>query len=410
MKACPQCRRLYPSGADFCQADGVALAALSELPQPSDSDDSLVGTVLFDRYQLCRVVADGGMGRVYEAHDQHGDRRVAIKLLHPEVARESVSVERFRREFQVSHELSHPHIVDVIGFEVTPDGGYALVMEFLAGEELRALLKREGTLSPARLVRLLSQVALAMDVAHSLHWVHRDLKPDNIFLCQTEDGELIKVLDFGSVKDRKADAKQLTVMGTTIGSPFYMSPEQAQGSAALDHRADVWAMAAICYECITGQVPFLGPNGPSTLLAIVSSEPEPPSSWVSRSSAELDHAVLSGLAKDPGQRTKSIGDLADAVGHALGLRGSHTEWAGQPEADLEAVLPQDWGERRRTEQESESRMSSEAMDAAFARARELSARVSTQHMRAVQPRTPWVLIGAMFVAAVVVAVVLARLL
>ncbi len=402
MKACPTCRRLYPNSAAFCQADGEALLELAVLPPPADADDSLVGQVLLGRYQLCRVVADGGMGRVYEAHDRGADRRVAIKLLHPEVAREPISVERFRREFEVNHELSHPHIVDVMGFEATPDGRYALIMEFLVGEELRALLKREGSLSPPRLVRMLSQVALGMDFAHSRQWVHRDLKPDNLFLCQTPTGDVTKVLDFGSVKDRKADAKQLTVMGTTIGSPFYMSPEQAQGFASLDHRADVWAMAAICYECITGQVPFRGPNGPSTLLAILGSEPEPPSEWVVTDGPALDTALLAGLQKDPGQRTSTIGALADDVGHALGLAGSHERWALEPEANLAAMLPPAWQSRQAP---SEPAAPTEvAIDAAFAKARETTA------TQPVQRRTPWILILAMVVAAVVVAVVAARLL
>ena len=108
--------------------------------------------------------------------------------------------------------------------------------------------------------------------------MHRDLKPDNIFLCQTGEGDIIKILDFGSVKSKAADAKKLTVMGTTIGSPYYMAPEQAQGLDTLDHRADVWALAAITYECVTSKVPFSGANGPSILLEILTKEPAAPSS------------------------------------------------------------------------------------------------------------------------------------
>ena len=107
--------------------------------------------------------------------------------------------------------------------------------------------------------------------------MHRDLKPDNLFLCQTREGDIVKILDFGSVKDKADDAKKLTVLGTTIGSPFYMAPEQAQGLDTLDQRADVWALAAITYECVCGHVPFKGNNGPSILLEILTKEPEPPS-------------------------------------------------------------------------------------------------------------------------------------
>ena len=117
-------------------------------------------------------------------------------------------------------------------------------------------------IAPARLVRMLAQAAFALDAAHAMKLVHRDLKPDNLFLCQTREGDIVKVLDFGSVKDKGESAKKLTVLGTTIGSPFYMAPEQAQGLDTLDHRADVWALAAIAYECLTAHVPFSGKQRP----------------------------------------------------------------------------------------------------------------------------------------------------
>src|SRR5690606_31722257 len=199
------------------------------------------------------VVADGGMGRVYEALDMQQRRSVALKVLHQDIVRDDVSVERFKREFEVSALLPHDHIVEVIDFQPTTDGSYALMMEFLYGEELRATLKRESVLPPARIVRMFSQVAIGLDEAHARKMVHRDLKPDNVFLCQTAEGDVVKILDFGSLKDKTDNAKKLTVMGTTIGSPYYMAPEQAQGLDTLDLRADVWALAAILYECVTGE-------------------------------------------------------------------------------------------------------------------------------------------------------------
>jgi len=222
------------------------------------------------------VVADGGMGRVYEALDMHDKGRVAVKVLHNDVARDSIAVERFKREFEVSKLLPHDHIVDVRDFRETDDKSFALVMEFLEGEELRNVLKREKHLPPERVVRMLSQPAIGLDEAHRRQLVHRDLKPDNLFLCGTREGDIVKLLDFGSVKDKSSMAKKLTVVGTTIGSPFYMAPEQAQGLETLDARADVWALAAITYECITGKVPFQGINGPSILLAILTKDPVPP--------------------------------------------------------------------------------------------------------------------------------------
>jgi len=277
MKACATCGRLYPEDAGFCQVDGTGLTSATQAPIVADKNDPRIGQLFCDRFQIRRVVADGGMGRVYEALDMQERRNVALKILHADVARDEVSVERFKREFQVSSTLPHQHIVEVLGFQPTHDGTYALVMEFLYGEELRSTLKREAVIPPSRIVRLLAQTAIALDAAHSMKLVHRDLKPDNLFLCQTREGDIVKVLDFGSVKDKADSAKKLTVLGTTIGSPFYMAPEQAQGLETLDHRADVWALAAIAYECMTSHVPFQGSNGPSILLEILTKDPKSPS-------------------------------------------------------------------------------------------------------------------------------------
>lgn len=143
MKACPRCGRLYPSEAGFCPEDGQQLTTLSMAPVEPSASEPRMGVLLCNRYQVRRVVADGGMGRVYEAFDSETDRNVAVKLLHSEVAKDTVSVERFKREFAVSQLLPHQHIVEVFDFQPTPDGSYALVMEFLYGEELRNTIKRE---------------------------------------------------------------------------------------------------------------------------------------------------------------------------------------------------------------------------------------------------------------------------
>lgn len=310
----------------------------TQVPVAGEDSAGRVGQLMFERYQVRRVVADGGMGRVYEALDVQEQRHVALKILHPEVAKDEVAVERFKREFEVSSQLSKTHSVDVIDFRATTDGSYALVMEFLHGEELRATLKRERVLSPQRLVRMLSQVALALDDAHEKNLVHRDLKPENLFLCQTSAGDIVKVLDFGSVRDNANNAKKLTVMGTTIGSPFYMPPEQAQGLDSLDRRADVWALGAIAYECLTGEVPFKGVNGPSILLEILTREPTPPSQVPGRPGGDLpsgvDMAVLRALKKPVGLRTATAGRFADEVGRGYGLTGDHVTWAATSEQEL----------------------------------------------------------------------------
>lgn len=338
VKGCPSCGRLYPDDAGYCPIDGFPLTSATLAPAARDHEDARLGTLVCGRYEVRRVIADGGMGRVYEALDTLARRNVALKILHPDVASDPVSVERFRREFAVSAQLPHDHIVEVFDFRPTSDGSYVLVMEFLYGEELRATLQREGVLAPARVVRMLSQLAVGLDPPHARKLVHRDLKPDNVFLCQTHDGDIVKILDFGSVKDKADTATKLTVLGTTIGSPYYMAPEQAQGLETLDHRADVWALAAISYECVTGRVPFQGSTGTGILVAILTKQPERPSVAGAGQKypvpAALDAVIAQAFMKNPAQRIPTVGALADAVGAAYGLTGEHRQWATIPQGTL----------------------------------------------------------------------------
>lgn len=342
MKSCPTCMRVFPDDAGFCPADGSALQFASMVPIPA-GDDPRLGTKLCDRYEIRRVVADGGMGRVYEGIDKQTQTRVAVKVLHDEVARDEVSLERFKREYEISSTLPHDHIVKVLDFQRDPaQGVWLLAMEFLDGEELRFVLKREKTIPPERIIRMLAHVAIGLDEAHARQVVHRDLKPDNLFLCGTREGDVVKILDFGSVKDKNKDAKKLTVLGTTIGSPYYMAPEQAQGLETLDARADVFALAAITYECLTGTVPFTGNNGPSILLSILTKDPDPPSTKSAGAKypipAAMDDVMELALAKNPNIRTKSVGELATAVGRAYGLEGDHRAWARTPQAELKRLV------------------------------------------------------------------------
>ncbi|MBK6695648.1 MAG: serine/threonine protein kinase [Myxococcales bacterium] len=305
--------------------------------------DARIGSRLAGRYEIRRVVADGGMGRVYEGVDKQSDTRIALKVLHDDVSRDDVSLERFKREYQISSRLPHDHIVKVLDFQQDLTSKvWLLAMEFLDGEELRVVLKRDKFLKPEKLVRMMSQVAIGLDAAHGQPVVHRDLKPDNLFLCGTREGDVVKILDFGSVKDKNTDAKKLTVLGTTIGSPYYMAPEQAQGLDTLDARADVFALAAIAYECITGSVPFGGHNGPSILLAILTQDPLPATvkgkDAPSPIPPAMDDVLDLGLAKNPAHRTPSVGAFADALGHAYGLAGDHKVWAVTSEQALGAQV------------------------------------------------------------------------
>ena len=388
---------------------------------PSDPLDPRLGsTVCNGRYQIWRTVADGGMGRVYQANDTRENRSVALKILHADVATDSVAVARFKREFACSAALPHDYIVEVLAFEETEDGSFALAMEYLEGEELRTLLKREKVLAPERLVRMLSQTAIGLAAAHDRKIVHRDLKPDNVFLCGTHEGDRSKILDFGSVRDNSVGAQKLTVIGTTIGSPYYMSPEQAQALPSLDQRADVWSMAAITYECLTGTVPFIGSSGPAILVAILGDEARPPSEAgaMYRVPRTLDPVMEDALAKNAEIRLPSVGALADRVGRAYGLEGDHLEWATTSQEELGARIRAGLrGAVARYEEERARIPDTSGMDAAFRTEDPFKAgsaggpsAFSDDLVMGVPKGTPRWVLAAVGVAAILVGVVVALLL
>ncbi len=326
----PKCGKKYPSDSiAFC--GGCGTVTLQE--QAPDDIDTRLGQRLGDYLVVARV-ADGAMGRVYEGRHHQTRERVAIKILHPDVARDQVAVERFKREYETANEMQHANIVKIIDFGATGDGLSFMTMEYLEGEELGHALRRDGTLQPARMIRVVCQAALGLDYAHSFGFIHRDLKPDNIFLVTGADGDTVRVLDFGSVKLQMETGPKLTAFGTTLGSPYYMSPEQAMGKSDVDHRTDVFALAAILYECVTGQIAFDAPNVAQILMKIIKQTPTPPSQLQQGLPPRIDDVIEKGLRKDKERRYKSASDLAKAVCEAFGLEPDLERWGNTSEANI----------------------------------------------------------------------------
>ncbi len=332
-RTCPTCARTFPNEVFFCGEDGSIVVE----DQTSDDFDARLGKQLGGYIVVARV-ADGAMGRVFEGRHPETKARVAIKVLHDNVARDNVSVERFKREYETAREMQHPHVVKVLEFGETPDRSFFLTMEYLQGQELRKSLAAKEHIAKERIVRVVAQTASALDHAHSFGFIHRDLKPDNIFLCETPDGADVRVLDFGSVKLQMETGAKLTAIGTTLGSPYYMSPEQAMGAADVDQRSDVFALGAILYELITNKVAFDAPNVAMILMKIMNESPAAPSSINRSSPPALDDVVDKAIRKDKKLRYAGATQFAEAMLTAYGLQGTVAEWAQKPEAEIARAL------------------------------------------------------------------------
>jgi serine/threonine-protein kinase len=278
---------------------------------PPRPDDVLLPGARFGRYEVVRRLGSGGSGSVYEARHVDLQKVVALKTLHAEYARDPAMRERFLAEAMATSRLRHPHVVDVSDYGVQ-DGAAFLVMEYLEGEDLASLLAREGALSPDRIVELLVPLCAAVSATHDAGIVHRDLKPENLFLARNALGQLQpKVLDFGISKVISA-GDDLRDPGTAdlIGTPCYMSPEQAQGAAVTDARSDQYALGVILYECATGRLPFEGDTLYALLEQISAGVFPAPRTLRPELPARFERVILRAMHKSPARRYPSALALA----------------------------------------------------------------------------------------------------
>lgn len=231
--------------------------------ESDERDFPAPGTVLDGAYQLVRLLSEGGMARVYEAIQLRLQRRVAVKVLSGELADSPEALARFRREVKVTSQLAHPHVVQLLDFGTIGDARPYLVTEFLEGEDLERRLDRVQRMPLADALGLLRQIGSALVAVHARGIVHRDLKPANVLLLDVEGApDFVKVIDFGISKIARSDTR-LTGPSSVLGTPDYMSPEQASGRAAeVDHRTDQWALACIAWAMLVGRPPFCGPAVP----------------------------------------------------------------------------------------------------------------------------------------------------
>ena len=330
MKTCPTCGESFEdAGAAFCPQDATVL--LNDTY--GGRVDRRVGTVIAG-YTLAEVIADGGMGRVYKAFDAESREPRAIKVLHQKVGLDPVSVERFRREYESSVELDHPYLVSAFDFGPTSDGSHYLLMEFLDGEPLSEYLAREGQMPLGRVLRYAAQLSVALGHTHAAGLVHRDLKPENIFLRETSAGIDVCLLDFGSAKNQMEMGERLTAIGTTLGSPAYMSPEQASGERDIDQRTDIFALGAILHEMLSAEVAFGGSSMADILNRVVRVDYRPLQNVESSVSAAIATAMR--LRKE--ERPQTAEAYIERVMQASGVDVSIKELAELSVQEVDLVL------------------------------------------------------------------------
>jgi len=271
----------------------------------------MVGSVLEGAYRITRLIGEGGMGAVYEAVQLRLNKRVAVKLMARELAANREAIARFHREAEITSHLGHPHLVTVVDFGQAESGEPYLVMEYLEGEDLDHRLRRVGRMSIEAAVHVTRQVASALGAAHDQGIVHRDLKPGNVFLLQIPgEPDFVKVLDFG-ISKVKAARTQLTSASAVMGTPNYMSPEQATGMVEeIDHPTDQWALACIAWEMLLGRGPFVADEVAALLYQIINLAPHPLAPRVPGLLPEVEQVLRRALSKQSADRFSSIREFS----------------------------------------------------------------------------------------------------
>jgi serine/threonine protein kinase len=267
-------------------------------------------------YRIEALIGRGGMGAVYRGHEEGLGRKVALKVIAPELAQDQRFRERFLRESRIAASLDHPHVIPIYQAG-EQDGVLFLAMRYVEGSDLAKVVAEEGALEPRRAVDLLSQIAEALDAAHEKGLVHRDVKPSNVLIAVSAGREHCYLGDFGLTK-RTGSLSGVSVAGEIVGTLEYVAPEQITGDP-VDERSDVYALGCVLYECLTGQSPFPRATDVALLWAHVHEEPTPPSQARLDLPKELDTVLTRALAKEPGRRYRSAGELLAATRSALRL-------------------------------------------------------------------------------------------
>jgi len=317
-----QSLRSFMSKADQTQEavsdDFLQTTSWAGATEPVDIGEDLIGLTLNDTYVPERILGEGGMGRVYLArHTRIKQKRVAVKVLHPEYFGNTHVLARFQREAETAAAVSHPNVVTVLDVDRTPHGLPYLVTEFLDGVDLSDQLKAQGKLSAATAVHIARQLCRGLGAAHKSQVIHRDVKPQNIFLVGDFSRGLperpaVKVLDFGLSRFSDDSQNQLTQAGCIMGTPAYMAPEQARGEE-VDHRTDIYGVGVVLYTMLTGRPPFDAETPQATVLAVMNSEPPRPRSVEPTILPQLELIIERAMARAPSERYQDMPAFEQAL-------------------------------------------------------------------------------------------------
>ncbi|MCP4197797.1 MAG: serine/threonine protein kinase [Proteobacteria bacterium] len=306
MRACPTCGQKYLGNEEFCPQDGSSLVNLEE----TEDNDSLIGTTIDNRYRIDKRIGEGGMGVVYLATHAVIGKKCAVKVLSVQSTGEMELAERFVQEARAAAAIGNDHIIEITDFGQLPDSTAYFVMELLDGQSLQQAVERTERIGVERSLHILIQCCEALSAAHNVNIIHRDLKPDNVFLIKKgADSDYVKVLDFGIAMVAR-ESGRLTRTGMIVGTPQYMSPEQAAGTN-MDARTDIYSLGIIMYEMLTGHVPFEADTFMGVLTKHLYEEPIPPRRLVPPVDVPkvLESVLLKTIAKKPEKRYQSMADL-----------------------------------------------------------------------------------------------------
>ncbi|NOY90404.1 MAG: protein kinase [Deltaproteobacteria bacterium] len=321
MATCPECSAKTLPDQEVCRSCGVHLDPETSGVEPPDP---MLGSLIAGKYRIEEWIGEGAMGRVYAARQESLDKHVAIKVLHPHLARDPKVIKRFHREARAASRLSHPNSMQVVDFGADEDGKLYIAMELLDGPDLLEVIEDESPLSPRRIGRMLGEILDALEAAHAAGIIHRDLKPENVMVVEDHAGrELVKVCDFGIAKIPEAEGgSAITMTGFVCGTPEYMAPEQARGEE-LDVRADLYAAGAMLYQLLTGQVPFTADSA----LGIITKHLTEPLVPPRRARPDLNipsalaHVSEKALRKDRRRRYGSATEMKRALMRAVDALG-----------------------------------------------------------------------------------------